>query len=309
LYQFVAKDVFVDQLWYNKYMRLLIGLLSICILSGAVTPPPKVYEPLKVSEDQFASVGQPVKIIVIDTGFDYSYMKQANLCPSGHRSFLEKTYPLADPDRQEASVEYEPWNEDVVGHGTNIVGLIAKYARANYCIIIYRYYSPTVKGDKASTEAWKVAADSDADVIVYSGGGRFPVPEEQKAVKKALLKGKIIFAAAGNEGDNFNNGCHFYPACYYKRIVVAGNLKSDNTLQENSNYGDRVDFYANGVNASAFGRVNTGTSQANAIVAGKLVAEIFKEKNVKGYRSPLLVSTHPKARKLVGIHGKTNGRH
>jgi subtilisin family serine protease len=265
---------------------------------------------LQVSDSRVVFAGKQVKVIVIDTGFDYSYMKQANLCPSGHKSFLEEIYPLRNPDDKDTPV-YAPWNEDLHGHGTNIVGLLAQYARADYCVVIYRYYSPTTRNDKASTLAWQAAADSDADVIVYSGGGLAPIAAEKAAVKKALIKGKIIFAAAGNEMHDLDGNCNYYPACYYRRIVVVGDLKYDNTLQESSNYGDCVDFYANGVNQSAFGRTMTGTSQANAIVAGKLIAEISKEKNLKGYRSPLLVSTHPKikARKLVGKNGKTNGRH
>jgi subtilisin family serine protease len=197
------------------------------------------------------SYSKQLRIAVIDTGINSSYIKRANLCKSGHKSFA-KDNSIYDTD----------------GHGTNIAGLIkSKSKNVKYCLIIIRFYSKDTSDlQKSFIDSLEYAYTLKPDVINISGGGLFPNKREHIIIKKILNKGIIVNAAAGNEGMNLDTLCNYFPACYDKRINVIG---AKNVSK--SNYGHVVDYVLNGKNRKAFGVNLTGTSQSTAVFTGLMI--------------------------------------
>jgi len=220
-----------------------------------------------------------IKIAVIDTGFDFQStwahlgLKIPKICKTGHNNLINSgSLP-----------------QDSNGHGTHIAGLIAQYAEnANYCLMIIKYYSRYNSGDtnlSNTIKAFKWAIDNNADVINYSGGGPSFVESEYEQIMRALKKGIIIVAAAGNESANLNiRSNYYYPAQYDSRIIVVGNSTSNS-----SNYGIIVDTYEPGGGVISLGLNSsrnkmTGTSQSTAITTGKTVKKLYMKKVYKGYK-------------------------
>lgn len=220
-------------------------------------------------------------IAVIDTGIDKSNIK---LCKQGHKSFVG-----GDP------------LEDNVGHGTHIAGIIKKYAgNEDYCMVSIKWWSKDLSGSEAvhnMVSAIRYATNINADFINISGGGADEDPQEKKEIERALDQKITIVVASGNEADNLDVKCNYYPACYDNRLIVVGNLlqptkqtkrniAANNQLdkQPNSNYGKYVKRWEVGTNVISdlpnkrFGTM-TGTSQAAAVATGKLVKTKLNQLN------------------------------
>lgn len=207
-----------------------------------------------------------IKVAVIDTGITDAYKHKSGLCKSGHFNFVTLNNEVRDTD----------------GHGTNISGLIHKHANRNdYCQLVYMYYDEkgtSTDNAKRMSGAIKMAIKNKVDFINISGGGNGYIAEEAAAIKQALDKGITVVAAAGNEGANLDNWCNYFPACYDSRIIVVGSLNKEGKRSEFSNYGRAVKHYVYGEDRCANGVCNRGTSQATAIVTGRLI-------NKKGNRN------------------------
>jgi subtilisin family serine protease len=199
-----------------------------------------------------ALAANPLKIAVIDTGLDPRYSQFAHLCPSEHKDLTGEGL------------------KDVHGHGTNVVGLIVNNAlTTNYCIVLIKAYAFQTQKKAFITEALEYAYSIGANVINLSGGGFEPIEAERKIVMKILDKKITLIVAAGNNNDNLDLNCNYYPACYDKRIYVIG------SLSDYSNYGSNtVDTVYDGKRKLAFGQVMSGTSQSTAIFTGKLLKNI-----------------------------------
>ncbi|MFD5951552.1 S8 family serine peptidase [Streptomyces collinus] len=215
------------------------------------------------------STGKGVKVAVLDTG--------VNPATSSLKGRV-----LGDevPD----AVSYNA-TEDYDGHGTSMAELIAGTGAGGGMqglapeakIIPIRMLVNGVenKTDKKKTPsaaaAIKAAADSDAQIISMSYGGRFIDPDEEKAIKYAHSKGKLMFASTGNDAKtkNFID----YPAAY---PYVVGVAAADNKgkVGDFSEHGNYVDLAAPGLNVPTWcdatfrsycdGR---GTSMATAIAS------------------------------------------
>ncbi len=214
-------------------------------------------------------------VAVIDTGMDRRVVDlhsepndswyEKGLCKYGHKDFT-------------GSDLY-----DRHGHGTNISGLIHKYAKGeDYCQVVIKYYDPSVgEADnmRAIIQALEHAVALDVDMINISGGGTDPSGLEQVIIRKALDKGIIIVAAAGNERSNIDKH-GYYPASYFPEIIVVGSTDSKGDRLPSSNYGMTVDFMEIGKDQQGeYGPGMTGTSQATAIVSGKEVGRILKRRS------------------------------
>ena len=73
---------------------------------------------------------------------------------------------------------------------------------------------------------------------------------------------------AGNEGQE---GCNYYPACYDSRIIVVGSSNQNGVRLDSSNYSSKVDAYMDGYEVKADGITHSGTSQSTAKMTGILV--------------------------------------
>ncbi|MGA5141537.1 S8 family serine peptidase [Streptomyces azureus] len=215
------------------------------------------------------STGKGVKVAVLDTGVNPD-------TPSLKGQVLGDEVPDA--------VSYNA-TEDYDGHGTSMAELIAGTGAGEGMqglapgtkIIPIRMLVNGVKNetDKKKTpsaaDAIKAAADSDAQIINMSYGGRFIDPDEEKAIKYAHAKGKLMFAGTGNDADSKN--VIDYPAAYPYVVGVAA-ADDKGKVGEFSEYGNYVDLSAPGLNVPTWCDATfrsycdgEGTSMATAIAS------------------------------------------
>lgn len=187
-----------------------------------------------------------IRIAVIDTGFDFTKKDQIKLCDTGHVNF-----------------SYSTIQEDEHGHGTNVAGLIARYAKNNYCIIVIKALGPLALTDGYS-KAMKYINNLDYDILNISAAGANELFNERLYLDIALNRGKKVVVAAGNNSVYLKKGCRVFPACIDDRIIVVGNNDAS------SNFGPIVDIKENGNNQTALGIQLSGSSQSTAIITGKI---------------------------------------
>jgi hypothetical protein len=225
-----------------------------------------------------------IRVAVIDTG--KPIITDAPVCPTGHKDFSGLGI------------------RDTHGHSGHIADVLDQHVKqklrtslfnANrdnsefnkdigYCIVFFKYYNELATGTEnliASNQALEEATRQKVDVIVYAGGGAAYDHREARAVKAALNAGIKMIAAAGNEG--MDTSIHpYFPAQYDSRIQMVGNLTSSGSRGPLSNFGPRVSFWE--VGTSVLAKVNgkpmymTGTSQATAVRAGKVVRELIRSR-------------------------------
>jgi type VII secretion-associated serine protease mycosin len=224
------------------------------------------------------TTGRGVTVAVIDTGVDDSLADLKGQVLDG------KDYSGLKGDE----------NTDIDGHGTNIAALIAatggrgslngSYGLAPGAKILpirmalnngdsfENAKSGATYAAQIST-AIRYAADSKAQVINISGGSfqdDANTPELSSAVKYALTKGKLIFAAAGNEGDGAN--LPGYPAAI-PGVVAVASINEKIERSSFSQWGPQIDVAAPGedlLSACAGGTqicMSDGTSGAAAIAS------------------------------------------
>lgn len=238
---------------YSSGMKKFILVLALFLCSRA-----------------FSDCSKTKIIAVIDTGFQFSFRTDgAKLCQYGHRDF---TSIKKFNDKYTKT----PVPVDTHGHGTNVGGLIQKHGgNASFCLVILKYYNAQVSDTlnaNASLEAINYATQIGADYINYSGGGVESSQQETLAVKKYLDRGGKFIAAAGNNGSNLSYR-PYYPAMSDPRVISVGNLNADGTRSFTSNYGSQVTKWEVGENQEGFGITLTGTSQATAVLTGKMVKQ------------------------------------
>lgn len=234
----------------------------------------------------------PIKIGILDTGFGPWKSGIISMCATGHADFSNRVpvYGKIPVDRH--------------GHGTHITFLIhqaimggiisqkgdvdlAVKTNIDYCFVIVKFYD---KDKSVISESMAMGIEHltkiGVDYINISAGGIDEVQRESVAIKAALDKNIGIIASAGNESTDMAKQT-FYPASGDDRIIVVGGHTKNFTKSEKSNFGDRVDIWELGDSVmSAMVNQNnnaeltkmTGTSQATAIVTGKIVRSLIREK-------------------------------
>ncbi|MEU2914768.1 S8 family serine peptidase [Streptomyces massasporeus] len=216
------------------------------------------------------STGKGIRVAVLDTGVNPD-------TPSLKGQVLGADVPQA--------VAYNATN-DYLGHGTSMAELIVGTGAGGGLqglapgakVVPYRVLVRGVKNstDKKKTpsvaDAIKAAADSDAQIISMSFGGDILDPDEEKAVKYAHSRGKLMFASTGNaaESKNFIG----YPAAYPYVVGVAA-ADEKGKVGGFSEYGNYVDLSAPGLKVPTWCDATfrsycpdgAGTSMATAIAS------------------------------------------
>jgi subtilisin family serine protease len=209
-----------------------------------------------------------VKIAIIDTGLDLNDPRfKDHLCESGHKDFTGTGI------------------KDVNGHGSHVTGLIHQYAEnANYCMLIYKYYSETASGiQNMNNEIASIdeAIKNGAKIINFSSGG--PTFSEQEYDLIDQNPDIVFVVAAGNESKDLDiRGNEYYPASYWlPNELVVGNIDNYGHKANSSNWSKKA-VWEKGVNVISTipCKLNdtyckgymTGSSQATAIFSGKLLA-------------------------------------
>jgi hypothetical protein len=173
-------------------------------------------------------------------------------------------------------------------HGTHVAGIIAAEMNngmgghgvaPNAKILPINVFDSYGSFDYILAEAILYAAENGADVINMSLGAPFEMPLVEEAIKKAVEKGVVIVAAAGNDGAIQYN----YPASY-DGVITVGATNDKNKKAYFTTYGPSIDVVAPGEDVystlsdagkSTFYKLS-GTSMASPIVAG--VAALIKSK-------------------------------
>lgn len=176
-------------------------------------------------------------------------------------------------------------------HGTHVAGILgAVFNRKagvsgvahEVSIMALKYYSEKNTGFqnlKNSIKALNWAIDHGANVINYSGGGPEFSIDEYSAIKRAMDKGIMIIAAAGNERQNADLPKNYYYPCSYTldNVICVAAINIHDELVASSNWGQaHVDVAAPGENilSSVPGgkyAYMSGTSQATAFVTGAVI--------------------------------------
>ncbi|MFS4094556.1 type VII secretion-associated serine protease mycosin [Streptomyces sp. AF1A] len=220
------------------------------------------------------STGKGITVAVIDTGV------QADLPDLRGRVVAGKDFSKRAGDER----------TDYDGHGTTMAVLIAGTgakgtATGSYGLapgakimpirtpgFIERNRTDGNQDDfsTATAKAIRFAADSRAQIISISGGSAASSRELTDAVAYALSKGKLVFAAVGNDGDALNEVN--YPAATPGVVGVAAIDKSVKATKE-SEHGPQVDLAAPGkdIVSGCLGStelcISHGTSDATAIAS------------------------------------------
>ncbi|MFG2295296.1 type VII secretion-associated serine protease mycosin [Streptomyces sp. NPDC048603] len=258
----------------RKATSVLLGLL----LAGVAATPAHAasiraqqwhLDSMKADEMWKVSTGKGVTIAVIDSGVGRVPELEGQVLPG--KNFA----PNAKGDER----------VDHSNHGTGIAAMIAgtgKHPSGDGAFGIapgVKILPLRVKGEVGSkeptwTEAIRYAADSDAKVINISlattNATQTDDPDRAAAVKYALSKGKLVFAAVGNSGDTTNEV--EYPGATVGVVGVGAIDRQGNATAE-SQKGAQVDLAAPGVDivtacTSKTGVCKThGTSDASALAS------------------------------------------
>ncbi|WP_345983296.1 S8 family serine peptidase [Streptomyces sp. DSS69] len=215
------------------------------------------------------STGEGVKVAVIDTGVNPNTPSLKGQVLRG----FDATGAAGDE------------NDDYSGHGTNMAELIAgtgaggglKGLAPGVKIIPMRITDTEFQNKHSvnardSEDAIRAAADSEAMIISMSFGSLYSTRGEREAVKYAESKGKLFFAAVGNDGAGSNK--EEYPAAY-PQVVGVASADRNGKVAEDSQNGNMVDIAApgkeiprwcdNSFRSYCYG--GSGTSSATAIAS------------------------------------------
>jgi subtilisin family serine protease len=170
--------------------------------------------------------------------------------------------------------------QDVNGHGTNILGIIAsKMNNKTHCLAMIKWYhddaenrsyAETHNYNTRVLEYMRILLKMNPSIVNMSLVDGSYSGAERLAMDVLLYNGAKIVVAAGNSAHNLSLSCYTYPACYEmhnKNFHVAA--ASDLAL---SNFKGPVTDYALGKNqCGMFGVCLSGSSQATANVTASLL--------------------------------------
>lgn len=181
---------------------------------------------------------EQVLIAVLDSGVDVYHPDLKNRLDSRGYNFVNQNSDISDP----------------IGHGTAVSSLIAAETnnglgiagaggQADFRILAlktadqdgYSYLSDIVA-------AINYAIEQGAEVINLSMGSSNYFDIENEAIQRAISQGITVVASAGNEGSS----TYDYPASY-PGVISVGAIDQQGEVASFSNYNDRVDLVAPGV--------------------------------------------------------------
>ncbi|MEV7872131.1 type VII secretion-associated serine protease mycosin [Streptomyces sp. NPDC088124] len=254
---------------------LLVGIPATLAHAKTVRDDQWHLDAMKADEMWRTSTGKGVTVAVLDTGVDKSLPDLAG-----------QVLPGLDLSIEQAGDE----NTDPDGHGTSMASLIAGTGKRpggkgafglapGAKILPIRMPKPD-EGTNLSfdvgmytgafSEGIRYAVDSGAKIINVSLGSKVTGDNITAAVKYALGKGALVFAAVGNSGDDGNPV--YYPAAT-PGVVGVGAVDKNIRVTKESERGPQVDLGAPGadmISACTGGSEicnSHGTSDATALAS------------------------------------------
>tara|TARA_B100000609_G_scaffold197077_1_gene193627 strand:+ start:8776 stop:9699 length:924 start_codon:yes stop_codon:yes gene_type:complete len=279
---------FSSKNYFCLQLSVWIGLISFLLTPSVLT----------------ASLNSPhtVVVAVIDTGLDISHpqLKSWVWENSGEMGLDHNGNPKSsngiDDDQNGYVDDVHGWDfanssknmRDTNGHGTHVAGLVQqgfleiKKESRNLRIMPLRYTLGTGINSKQSfLAALKYAIDQNVDIINISASGRGFSKTEYDLLKKAGHKGIRVVVATGNKSPGTPD-YRSYPASYQlHNILPVSALDQKGRLLPCANQihkpgvlfavGEKLRSTLPG---NHFG-FKTGTSQATALVSGRLAASLL----------------------------------
>lgn len=219
-----------------------------------------------------ASRGEGVKVGVLDTGMEIAHPDLKDNFKGGVNLLAPKSLPLDDN-----------------GHGTHVAGIIAAVdnnfgvtgaspGAHLYAVKIlnscgYGYFSDVIRGLD-----WCVR--NGIEIINLSFGSDQPSPALHQAIKRVVAAGKIVVAAAGNDGTYQSVD---YPAAY-PEVIAVGAIDEFDRIALFTSRGPELNLVAPGANIfstalKGFFRSMSGTSMAAAYVTGAVavIKRLFRQ--------------------------------
>lgn len=212
-----------------------------------------------------------------------------------------------DDDKNGFKDDVHGWNfvnnnndvKDDHGHGTHIAGIIGAEGgngigisgvSPKVSMMILKYYD--AKGSDVNNlvntvKAIDYAVNNNCNIINYSGGGIAPSNDEKAAIERAMKKGILFVAAAGNERSN-SDLRKYYPADYgLPNILSVTAIDKFKNILPSSNYGQQTVHLAAPGNdiistlpGGQYGFM-TGTSQATAFASGVAALVMANNPNLR----------------------------
>ncbi|WP_437837874.1 S8 family peptidase [Sorangium sp. So ce1153] len=191
-----------------------------------------------------------IKVAVLDTGVDRDHLGLGSNVKAYSYAYGEAPTGMSD--------------QDIVGHGTHVSGIIAgvrygqpaiqgictcsvhvwkifddipDHSTAHHC---FEYYVDTTMYARALQEC----IDQGVDVINLSIGGPEPARFYRELVEGAIRSGITVVAAMGNGGGQGN--LREYPAAY-QGVIAVGATASNDVVATSSSRGDHMTISAPGV--------------------------------------------------------------
>ncbi|WP_285526442.1 type VII secretion-associated serine protease mycosin [Streptomyces lavendulae] len=250
---------------------LLVGVAATPAHAQTIREQQWHLDAMKADETWKISTGKGVTVAVIDTGVARIPELEGQVLPGKDFAAGQKGYE---------GDERSDWDK----HGTGIASMIAGSGKHPSGDGAYGL-APGVKilpirvphDMNLTTPSWasaiRYSADSDAKIINISLGIAGSAVDDQlrsEAVKYALSKGKLIFAAVGNDGDTVNRV--EYPGATPGVVGVAA-VDADGAATKESQHGPQVDIAAPGIDIVSACSGTTqlckshGTSDASALAS------------------------------------------
>ncbi|MFJ6699308.1 type VII secretion-associated serine protease mycosin [Streptomyces sp. NPDC091272] len=266
------------------------------------------------------STGKGVRVAVIDSGVD---VKNKQLTPAVDTRSGLNALPKGIKDEQGTPIERgkEDGTTDTVGHGTKVAGIIAARPlrgtgfvglAPDATIIPIQQNDAEGHGDAVTlATAIDHAVASRAKVINISqdtANATRPTPVLERAVERALTRGIVIVASAGNDGLG-GNVKQTYPASYPGVLAVAASDRN-NERAAFSQSGEFVGVAAPGVDMVSTvpggGHcADNGTSFSAPYVAG--VAALIRSKHPDWTRQQVVTQIQQTAERAVPAHDRLVG--
>jgi subtilisin len=254
----------------------------------------------RIGADKAWSVsrGEGVKIGFLDTGIEISHQDLKDNCKGGVNLLSPPSPPFDDN-----------------GHGTHVAGIIAAVDNNFgvlgasprvylYAVKVLNYSGEGYFSDVISGLEWCV--QNDIAIINLSFGSDQPSPALHTAIKKVVAAGKIIVAAAGNDGTYHSVD---YPAAY-PEVIAVGAVDEFDQVTPFTSRGTELNLVSPGVNILSTARKGfykrmSGTSMAAAHVTG--AAAILKRLFPADGYEEILKALQTTAEKLPGRSSDEQG--
>jgi len=258
-------------------------------------------------------LGDGVIVAIIDSGIDKTHSQLSTQIYSNPNEPVNGI----DDDANGLIDDVNGWDftanspnlEDTSGHGTHVAGIIAanhdtgkiKGMAPHSKLLVYDFFTADGEGSVGdAVVAIQLAVAHGAKVINASWGGP-SCSQSLNVMLDSLSNKNILFvSAAGNESQNIDL-IPSYPASYeaYNHITVAA-ITSDEYTAGFSNYGDKVQIAAPGVNILSTYPIDSeqylsGTSMAAPFVTGAvaLLYSAFPNVTSQQIKTALSASVKP----------------